>query len=180
MTSFLELIDDALGTHFHAPVYDKKKGRKKMVALIDKAAKERTDGKTPRIRSWATGNNKSVSFSPTLNGNPVLIAGKETNYVHEDHFQDFLTRLKAAVEKGELDNEIEAALEGNGAVAPETTASTGGSRNPLSNVRSSISRSLSNGKSLEQAEATARANPKFDTVHVDEVVAEFKAKAAQA
>lgn len=112
MVSFLELIDDTLGINFHAPVYDPKKGQEKLVKVIDKAAEQHREGKTPPLRSWKLGNNNAISFAPKLNGNPVLIAGRETIYTPAEQFQEFLERLKAAVQKGELDKEIKAALDG--------------------------------------------------------------------
>jgi hypothetical protein len=112
VASFLEFIDDKLGINFHAPVYNPTKGRTKLVKVIDKAAEQHREGKTPPVRSWKTGGDNAISFAPQLSGTPVLIAGKEVNYVPAEHFQEFLKRLKAEVEKGGLDKEIEAALEG--------------------------------------------------------------------
>ncbi|KQN09095.1 hypothetical protein [Sphingomonas sp. Leaf28] len=180
MAGFLELIDNTLGTHFHTPVYDPQTGRKKILRVIELASKQHNEGTTRAPnRSWAAGNNEGISFSPKIDGKPVLIGGKETNFVHKSRFQDFLKGLKAAVEKGDLDKEIKAALDGDAAPRASTSSSSGtrSGRNPLSNVRSSIGRSLGNGKSLEEAEATARANPKFDAAHIDQVVAEAKANA---
>lgn len=184
MAGFLELIDDTLGTHFHTPVYKPEDGRKKLVKQIDLAAKQHKEGTTRAPnRAWAVGNNSAISYTPKVEGKPVLIAGKETNYVPAERFQDFLAGLKAAVEAGDLDKEIKAALDGEDTNKLDIARSTGssnrtrGGRNPLSNVRSSIGRSLGNGKTLEQAEATARSNPKFDSAHIDQVVAEERAKA---
>lgn len=112
MAGFLDLIDNKLGKDFNAPVYDPKKGRAKVVALIDKAAGQHKEGKTPPTRSWKLGNNNSIRFSPRLGSNPLLIAGSEDNFVPAERFQDFLAALKASVEAGELDKEIKAALDG--------------------------------------------------------------------
>lgn len=126
MTSFLELIDNTLGTHFHTPVYDPKVGQKKLVRVIDLAAKQHKEGITRAPnRSWAVGNNNAISFAPKIDGKPVRIGGKEINYVPAERFQDFLTKLKAAVEAGDLNKEIKAAID---APAPEAAAagSSGG------------------------------------------------------
>lgn len=129
--SFLELIDNTLGTHFHAPVYDPAKGREKLVKVIDGAATQHKEGRTKvPNRAWTVGNNNAIAFAPKLSGNPVLIGGKETNYVPAEKFTDFLAKLKTAVEKGELDKEIKAALDGDvkrSTVGP--TTSKGGMRN---------------------------------------------------
>lgn len=112
MASFLELIDNALGTHFATPVYDPAKGREKMVKVISKAAEQHKNGQTPATRSWKLGNNNAIRFSPKISGASVLIAGEADNYVQAERFQDFLAALKAAVEAGDLDQEIKAALDG--------------------------------------------------------------------
>lgn len=133
MAGFLEFIDNTLGTHFDAPVYDPSKGRKKMVSVIDKAAAQHNEGKTPPTRSWKLGSNNAIRFSPKINGNPVLIGGDAENYIQADRFQDFLAGLKAAVEGGDLDEEIKAALEGEqGSTAKparkRTTSSSNGDK----------------------------------------------------
>lgn len=112
MAGFLELIDNTLGTHFNTPVYDKKAGRKKMVREIDKAATQHKEGKTKvPHRAWSVGNNDAISYTPKLNGQAILIGDKETNYVPKDRFAEFLAGFKAAVENGDFDDQIEAALE---------------------------------------------------------------------
>ncbi len=122
------LIDKTLGTHFDAPVYDPAKGRAKLVKVIDKAAEQHKEGKTPPTRSWKLGSNKAISFAPTLNGNPLLLQGEPVSYVPAERFQDFLSGLKAAVQAGDLDDEIKAAIEessaagsvGGGKAAPRS------------------------------------------------------------
>ena len=112
MAGFLELIDNALGTHFDAPVYDPQRGRRKMLKVINDAAKQHREGitKAPN-RAWRLGSNNAISFSPKLNGQPVLIGSAETNYVSAERFQDFLAGLRTAVEAGDLDVPIKMALE---------------------------------------------------------------------
>lgn len=125
MASFLELIDNTLGTHFNTPAYDPEKGRRLLVKEINKAADQFANGRT-RVpnRAWEKGNNNAVSFAPKLGGKPVLIAGQDTNYVQADRFPEFLDGLKAAVTAGDLDDEIKAALEGGEGTTP-TTAKAG-------------------------------------------------------
>ncbi len=185
MAGFLELIDNALGTHFNAPVYKPEKGRAKLVKVIDKAAAQRAAGETPPTRSWKTGSNGAVSFSPKIDGKPVLIGGEAVNYVPGDRFDTFLEGLKAAVQAGDLDDEIKAALEGDEAgsafsapkAARNVSGSSGerGARSPMSNLRSSVGRSLSNGRSLEEIEAALKAGSKFSSEDIDAVIAEKRA-----
>ncbi|WP_454883974.1 hypothetical protein [Sphingomonas oryzagri] len=179
--SFLELIDDTLGTHFHKPVYDPVKGREKLVKVIDGAATQHKEGRTKvPNRAWTVGNNNAISFSPKLSGNPVLIAGKETNYVPAERFPDFLAKLKAAVEKGDLDKEIEAALEGT---AKRTTAgpttSKGGMRSyseeSLLNIKVGGYRRGANPKPWGEIKATLTGEG-YEAAKVD---AAIKAKQAK-
>lgn len=178
MGGFLELIDNTLGTNFNAPVYDPKAGRKKLVKAIDTAAKQHSEGTTRAPnRAWTAGTNNAISFTPKIDGKPVKIAGQTTNYVPAERFQDFLSGLKAAVEAGDLDKEIKAALdseETNKIGIARKPATSKGSRDALSNVRSSIGRSMGSGKTLAEAEAIARAKGKYDPAHIDAVVAERK------
>lgn len=131
MAGFLELIDNTLGTHFNTPVYDDEAGRKKMVREIDKAASQHKEGKTKvPNRTWSVGNNKAISYTPRLNGHAILIGDKETNYVPQERFADFLSGFKAAVEKGDFDDQIKAALEQEAASSGQSrSGSTGATRN---------------------------------------------------
>lgn len=107
-------IDKALGKDFDAPQYDPKKGRDKLVKAIDAAASQHTEGKT-RVpnRSWNTGANNAIRFVPKLNGNDILLDDGHAVYMPAEHFQTFLSELKASVQAGELDKEIKAALDGD-------------------------------------------------------------------
>ncbi|SEM41079.1 hypothetical protein SAMN05192583_0094 [Sphingomonas gellani] len=122
--SWLSLIDKKLGTNFDAPQYDPKKGRAKLVKQIETAASQHSEGKTPPSRSWKAGGTEAdpaVRYSAKVDGKPVLLDGDATVYVPASRFQDFLKHLKTAVEAGELDKEIKAALDGK---KPVTTGST--------------------------------------------------------
>lgn len=181
MAGFLELIDNTLGTHFNAPVYKPEDGRKKLIRVIDKAAEQHSQGKTPPTRSWKAGTNNAISFSPKIDGKPVKVGGTETNYVPAERFQDFLSGMKAAVAAGELDKEIKAALESTPAAgAPEastkpTRTGARAARSPIANLRTSVSRSANNGKSLKEIEAVLKASGKYDAADIDAVIAEKRA-----
>lgn len=130
MAGFLDLIDNTLGTHFNTPVYKPEDGRKKLIRVIDLAAKQHKDGITRAPnRSWAAGNNKAISFSPKIDGKPVRLEGKETNYLPAEHFQEFLQAFKEAVENGDFDKEIKAAID-----APKPEGAAAGSSGGTGNV----------------------------------------------
>ncbi len=180
MAGFLELIDNTLGTHFDTPVYKPETGRKKFIKQIELTEGQHKAGTTnaPK-RQWAIGNNDAVRYTPKIDGKPVLIGGKESNHVPNERFPDFLAGLKAEVEAGGLDKEIKAALDGEAAPTASRSAGsssgTRGGRGELANVRSSFGRSISNGKSLDEAAATAKAKG-FDEALIAQVKAEKAAK----
>jgi hypothetical protein len=127
--SFLELIDNTLGTHFNAPVYDPAKGRAKLVKAIDGAATQHGENRTKvPNRAWTVGNNGAIRYKPTLNGHPIFIGDKEENYVSSDRFPEFLKGFKAAVEAGDFDAQIESALTDGGSTPARGTGSLGGGR----------------------------------------------------
>jgi hypothetical protein len=129
MAGFLELIDNTLGTHFNAPVYDPAKGRAKLVKAIDGAATQHGENRTKvPNRAWTVGNNNAIRYKPTLNGHPILIGDKEENYVPSERFGDFLSGFKAAVQAGEFDDQIESALTNASSTPARGTGSLGGGR----------------------------------------------------
>jgi hypothetical protein len=184
----LARINNALKDTFHSKAYDPTDGRKKVVRLINNASKQHEEGKT-RVpnRAWVVGFD-SVSFKLVLNGQPILLEGEETVYLPPEEFQPFLNDLRDAVEAGELDSEIEAALKHEGGKtgtetitvtrkrAPSSTAGlTRPARSPVSNLRSSVGRSLSNGRSLDEIAAALKAAGKYEAKDIDAVIAEKRA-----
>lgn len=118
-------IDSKLGTNFDAPAYDPQKGRDKLAKVIDKAAEQHSEGKTPPNRTWKVGGaQNAVRFIPVLNGNPIMLDDGKPAFVPAEHFQKFLTQLKASVQAGDLDKEIKAALEGGKPAKAETKPRT--------------------------------------------------------
>ncbi|WCP72200.1 hypothetical protein [Sphingomonas hankookensis] len=188
MAGFLELIDNTLGTNFNTPVYDPKVGRKKLVKAIDTAAKQHSDNVTRAPnRAWKTGGNNAISFTPKIDGKPVKIAGQTTNYVPAERFQDFLSGLKAAVEAGDLDKEIKAALDSDGtpkASAPRSAAAGAGSTREVGeqsklNIGVAAKRRAANPPSFDDIRAYY-IETGADSAKVDAAIAKRKAAEAAA
>lgn len=75
-----------------------------------------TDGQPTGM--WFTRDGDHVAFSPvTRNGAPLTIGGLTTNFVPADRFADYLEAMRDAVERGEFDDEIAAALHGSANVS---------------------------------------------------------------
>lgn len=75
-----------------------------------------TDGQATGM--WFARDGDHVAFSPvTRNGAPLTIGGLTTNFVPADRFADYLTAMRNAIERGEFDGEIAAALHGSANVS---------------------------------------------------------------
>jgi hypothetical protein len=75
-----------------------------------------TDGQT--TGAWFARDGDHVAFSPvTRNGAPLTIGGLTTNFVPADRFADYLQAMRDAIERGEFDDEIAAALHGSANVS---------------------------------------------------------------
>lgn len=103
LKSFLDFTDDKLAKDHSTPAFDAQRARAGLVKVIDRAATSFSEGKTTGKRSWSV-NRNVVEF--TL---PVALDGKTTFYIPAERFPDALSKLKAAVEKGEADSALEAA-----------------------------------------------------------------------
>lgn len=114
LKAFLTLTDNKLREAFLKPEYDPTKARAKVIASLDKAVEqfgriEPTKGK----KMWKV-NNKVVELSL-----PFALNGDHSFTIPAERFPDAVKNLKAAINAGELDKELE---EGNTA-SPQTSVS---------------------------------------------------------
>ena len=172
MANYLDLIDNSLARGFNAPVYDPKKGREALVAVVDKAAEQHKNGETPNIRSWKLGNNGAISFTAKVRRAIVPIGGAETNHVPAERFQDFLKALRAAIVAGELDNEIKAALESDEKPSKAPSAAKGASRSfsPQSKLNIRVGGFRRGGKSDDEIRTMLKAEG-IDKAMIDAALA---------
>ncbi len=105
----LSFIDDKLEAVFHSKPHDPSKARQPVLKRIVAAKHQFESGTTKVPNRWWTVSNNVVAFKPTVNGKPLLINGKPVSHVPAERFPNFLDKLYAAVEAGELDNSIEPA-----------------------------------------------------------------------
>lgn len=190
--SWKSLIDKALGADFDKPQYDPAVGQKKLVRQIDLAAKQFEAGTTRAPnKAWKAGGTKenpSIRFAAKIDGRPVLLDGDEEVFIPTSRFKDFLKHLKKSVEAGELDTEIRTALESDSpasapqSVSTRTSRRTGtqsaGTRNPLSNLRSSVGQSMNRGHDLDAIAAKLKAEGKYSDEDINAVIAEKRAATA--
>jgi len=107
LADFLKLVDDKLHEVFAHTPPDPVKARKPFIRKLDQAAKQFEDGKQPRGDSkWWAANNGAVIFTPNIDGRAILIGGKEKHGIKAGDFLDSLTKLRAGVEAGELDDQL--------------------------------------------------------------------------
>lgn len=130
LADVLSLVDEKLSKVFEKVSYDPAKDRAKFVKRIDATREKFLQTEPARGAKDFSVANGVVRYSPTLSGAPVAIGGKTPPlHIPSERFADFLTKLKTAVEAGDLDSEIEAAANGDAEAAPKTkrVKSEGGS-----------------------------------------------------
>lgn len=175
------LIDNVgLAETFKLKPHDPAKARQPLLKGIDSAKKQFENGQTKAPNRWWKVSNNVVALTVKLAGDTFTINGVQTNHMPAERFPEFLDKFKAAVESGEFDKELASHGKGDAKVhiAPKRQSSGGGTRgprDPKSNLRSSVGRSLRNGRSFEEIEAILKADGKFSASDIDAVIAEKKA-----
>lgn len=121
LKDIIELVDDKLEAVFHRKAPDAKKARKKAIKTIETARQQFASTDPVRGRKVWKVSNEVVSFAPGY-----VIAERSTSYVPAERFNEFLDKLEAAINAGELD---EALLADEKAEAPAKVRKV---RGPLS------------------------------------------------
>jgi hypothetical protein len=184
-STLFSLIDNVgLAETFNIKPHDPAKVRAPLLKGIESARKQFTA--TPRMSKapnrWWTVKNGVVALTVKVQGDTFDINGVATNHMPEERFVEFLGKFEEAVKAGEFDDELK--HKGNGdakvRIAPSRQPSGGsggtrGARSPISNLRSSVGRSLSNGRPLDEIEAALKADGKFSAQDIDAVIAEKRA-----
>lgn len=101
LKDILALVDDKLEAVFHRKEPDAKKVRKKAIATIETARKQFGSVDPVRGRKVWKISNEVVSFTPGY-----VIAERTVSYVPAERFNDFLDKLEAAINAGELDDAL--------------------------------------------------------------------------
>ena len=111
------------------------KARHPVLRGLDKTLDQFENGKTKAPGKWWSVSNDWVAFSPTHNGAPLLVNAQTTNFIPSGQFAAFLGAMKAAVEAGEFDDEIEQLDAGDGSAGgsaqvkmPKASGGRGGYR----------------------------------------------------
>ena len=124
---------DTLEELFNARPYNAGKGRARLIKGIEAARDQSANGRTRVSNRWWTISNGVVAFSPQLQGTPLIINGKGTNFIPADRFGGFLDAFRAEVKAGEFDAMIEVIETGTGNAGSSVPVSAGGrSRGPMS------------------------------------------------
>ncbi len=118
LSSMLGLINNDLHEAFSRKPFDPAKGRQKLLDGIERNREQFARDQPVRGRKWLTINNGVVAFSPTQgNSGPLTINGLTTNFIPVEAFGQFLDNMRAAVEAGEFDAEIERAAKHGGMIS---------------------------------------------------------------
>lgn len=121
LRDLLALVDDKLKDVFHTVAYDPARDRDKLVKRIDDTKAKFAAVEPARGKKDFTTANGVVAYSPTVAGNPLVIEGRETNYVPAERFADFLDIFRAEVAEGRLDKEITGAAKSDGSTTATKT-----------------------------------------------------------
>lgn len=119
-------IDNSLRAEFDAKPYDPSKGRKQVLAGIKRTQEQfgaATPSKAPN--KWFKATDKIVRFKPKVGGAVLPIGGEEENHIPHSQFPGFLKDFGKAVEAGDFDDEIKAALEAGAAPAAAAPKAAG-------------------------------------------------------
>ena len=118
LANMLGLINNDLKEAFSRKPFDPADGRRKLIDGIERSREQFGREEPARGRKWFTVNNGIVAFSPTQgNSGPLTINGVTTNFIAAEVFPEFLDNMRAAVEAGEFDAELERAAKHGGMVS---------------------------------------------------------------
>lgn len=165
---------------YKAKPHDPVKARAPLLRGIATARKQFQADEFKKPNRWFSVKNETVAFHPKLDGRDLMLNGVKENHMPSERFEEFLDLMEKEVNEGQFDEVIANHGKGNvdvhigKAPAKRGTGSVGGGRSELANVRSSFGRSMSNGKSLDEAEASARAKG-FDEALIAQVKEEKRA-----
>lgn len=110
LKDILSLIDHKLKDVYHTVAYSPAKDRAAVAKRLDDTKSKFLATEPPRGKKDFSVANNVVEFRPIVPGaGALMLAGSDVSYVPAERFADFLGGLKAAVEAGELDAELEAA-----------------------------------------------------------------------
>lgn len=112
LKDILALVDDKLADVFHSTKPDPAKLRAPAIKRLDTAKTQFLATEPQRGRKIWRAKNNVVEVAL-----PFALNGEATVYVPSERFPDFVDKLKAAVEAGELDAELVTAAEGGEAPA---------------------------------------------------------------
>jgi Tfp pilus assembly protein PilN len=112
LKDYLNVIDNQLKAVFDRKSANPTKMRRPLLRGIDRALAQFRSGSTGAAKGWWRLKNGVVALTVKVDGNTFDINGVATNHMPADRFEEFLERMRAAVEAGEFDAEL--ANKGNG------------------------------------------------------------------
>ncbi|MDR6146152.1 hypothetical protein QE363_001945 [Sphingomonas sp. SORGH_AS870] len=108
LKDIFNLFDDKLADVFAKKAYDPAKDRAKLVKRLETQKAKFLATEPARGAKDFKIANGVVEFRPVLpGGHPLVLGGKEVNYVPSERFADVLDKLIAEVQAGEVDDQLE-------------------------------------------------------------------------
>lgn len=114
LEDLFSFFDPNLADTFSAKQRDPVAARAPLLKGLANVEDQFTNGRTKVPNKWWSASNGVVAFSPKLSGVPLVINGQTTNHIPQERFTDFLAAMRAEVEAGEFDKEIEQIEKGDG------------------------------------------------------------------
>jgi len=103
LKDLLALVDPKLEAEFNRKAPDPEKARQRALKGIDTTSSQWASSTPTRGRKRYRVNNSVVEYAPGF-----AIGGSSTLYIPSERFADFLTKLKATISAGELDDALTA------------------------------------------------------------------------
>jgi hypothetical protein len=106
LKDYLGVINNALKSVFDRKAVDPTKARRPLLRGIDRTLAQFKKGSNGTPIGWYQLKNGIVALTVKVAGDTFDINGVATNHMPADRFEEFLGRMRAAVEGGEFDAEL--------------------------------------------------------------------------
>jgi hypothetical protein len=106
LKDYLGVINNALKSVFDRKPVDPTKARRPLLRGIDRTLAQFKNGSKGTPSGWYQLKNGVVALTVKVAGDTFDINGVATNHMPADRFEEFLERMRAAVEGGEFDAEL--------------------------------------------------------------------------
>ncbi|WP_174278833.1 hypothetical protein [Sphingomonas bacterium] len=116
LKDYLGIIDNGLKHLFDRKAVDPAKARRPLIRGIDRTLAQFKAGSTGTPTGWYRIRNGVVALTVKVGSDTFDINGVTTNHMRADRFEEFLAAMRAAVDAGEFDAELDRKGDGDAEV----------------------------------------------------------------